>query len=126
MLEISGIIKDCLIAYRQVDKWAKPEAVPFDLKTHAMGGKVIKDPQGVALIIGPFNYPLVSLFIVLLSRICCSSTSLSVVSTRPFCGCRYIVHCDEPLIFYTRLVPYLPVAPPSSNLASSALQQKPF
>lgn len=60
MLELGPIIKEALTAYKKVDKWAAPERVPFDINTFAMGGKVLKDPQGVTLIIGPFNYPLVS------------------------------------------------------------------
>lgn len=60
MLEVGPIIKEALTAYAKVHKWAAPERVPFDFNTFAMGGKILKDPQGVALIIGPFNYPLVS------------------------------------------------------------------
>lgn len=59
MLEVGPIITQALTAHKKVAKWAAPEGVPFDLNTFAMGGKVLKDPQGVALIIGPFNYPLV-------------------------------------------------------------------
>jgi aldehyde dehydrogenase (NAD+) len=48
-----------MTAYKKVSKWAAPDGVPFDINTFALRGKVFKDPQGVALIIGPFNYPLV-------------------------------------------------------------------
>lgn len=58
-LEIFPVTTEATKAYKRVEQWAKPEGVPFDFNTFAMRGKVIKDPQGVVLIIGPFNYPLV-------------------------------------------------------------------
>lgn len=70
MLEVGPIIKEAMTAYKKVDKWAAPERVPFDINTFAMGGKVLKDPQGVTLIIGPFNYPLVSLSCHLAMYLC--------------------------------------------------------
>lgn len=60
VLELSTLIKHALTVYKKLDGWAKPDKVPFDLETYALGGKVLKEPKGTVLIIGPFNYPLVS------------------------------------------------------------------
>lgn len=59
-LEIFPVTTEATLAYKRVESWAKPESVPFDFNTFALSPKVVKDPQGVVLIIGPFNYPLVS------------------------------------------------------------------
>ena len=59
LLELSPVITKAMIAYKKVSKWAAPDGVPFDINSFALKGKVLKDPQGVALIIGPFNYPIV-------------------------------------------------------------------
>lgn len=60
LLELSPLIKHALTAYKKVGNWAKPDSVPFDLQTYPLGGKVLKEPKGTILIIGPFNYPIVS------------------------------------------------------------------
>ncbi|KAF8332822.1 NAD-aldehyde dehydrogenase [Cantharellus anzutake] len=69
LVEIGASIKEALIAYKRVDKWAKPEGVPFDLLTFAMRGRTLKEPKGTVLIIGPFNYPLWCLFVPLVGAI---------------------------------------------------------
>ncbi|KDQ07571.1 hypothetical protein BOTBODRAFT_38656, partial [Botryobasidium botryosum FD-172 SS1] len=56
-LELNLIILQATAAYDNVEKWAKPEYAPFDIYFGAMRPRVIKEPKGVALIIGPFNYP---------------------------------------------------------------------
>lgn len=45
------------MAYKNVAKWAKPEALPFDLTSTPMRPVIRKEPKGVVLIIAPFNYP---------------------------------------------------------------------
>jgi aldehyde dehydrogenase (NAD+) len=60
-LELGQMISDALTAYKKVDSWAKPDGVPFDIKTFLMRPHVRKVPKGVVLIIGPFNYPLWSM-----------------------------------------------------------------
>jgi hypothetical protein len=58
-LELAPIITQAVTAYKNVTKWAAPDGVPFNINTFALKGRVFKDPHGVSLIIGPFNYPLV-------------------------------------------------------------------
>ncbi|KAG8992632.1 hypothetical protein FRB94_011418 [Tulasnella sp. JGI-2019a] len=57
VLEINGTIGECIDAWKNVDKWAKPEGVPFDLTFGVMKPTIFKQPKGVGLVIGPFNYP---------------------------------------------------------------------
>ncbi|EJD42590.1 NAD-dependent aldehyde dehydrogenase [Auricularia subglabra TFB-10046 SS5] len=56
-VEYSPTLETTLKAYQLVDKWAKPEGIPFSVNTFAMRPRILKEPKGTALIIGPFNYP---------------------------------------------------------------------
>jgi aldehyde dehydrogenase (NAD+) len=56
-LETSGTLKEVVNAYNNVEKWAKPEKLPFDLMTTPMRPVIRKEAKGVVLIIAPFNYP---------------------------------------------------------------------
>jgi len=57
-LEIGASISESLRAYKDLDKWAKPDSAPFTINFGAMAGKVRKEPKGVVMIIVPFNYPI--------------------------------------------------------------------
>ncbi|KAM6503217.1 NAD-aldehyde dehydrogenase [Amanita muscaria] len=57
-LEINPTIGDIKTAYKNVEKWSKPEKPPFNINFVAMRPVIYKDPKGVVLIISPFNYPL--------------------------------------------------------------------
>ncbi|KAG8862640.1 hypothetical protein FRB96_001199 [Tulasnella sp. 330] len=59
-LELHGTIGECVTAWKNLDKWAKPEGVPFDLTFGVMKPTIYKQPKGVALVIGPFNYPILN------------------------------------------------------------------
>ncbi|KDQ07572.1 hypothetical protein BOTBODRAFT_59883 [Botryobasidium botryosum FD-172 SS1] len=52
---ISGFIKK---GYQSVEKWAKPEGIPFDFNFFLTKPKIVKEPKGTVLIIGPFNFPI--------------------------------------------------------------------
>ncbi|KAG8903586.1 hypothetical protein FRC01_009144, partial [Tulasnella sp. 417] len=56
--EFNGTLGEIVEAYHNVAKWSKPDSAPFDIQWFPMRPKVYKSPKGVALIIGPFNYPL--------------------------------------------------------------------
>lgn len=56
-LEIDSTIRDCKIAYDRVDKWARTEKAPFNIKFAAFRPVIRKEPKGVVLSISPFNYP---------------------------------------------------------------------
>ncbi|KAG8858382.1 hypothetical protein FRB96_005267 [Tulasnella sp. 330] len=57
-LEIEPIITECVSAWGNVKKWAKPEGIPFDRIFSIMRATIYKQPKGVALVIGPANYPI--------------------------------------------------------------------
>jgi len=58
IMEFSAAIKEATEAYYGVEKWAKPEGVPFSLDSFLMRPTIRKEPKGVVLIIVPFNYPI--------------------------------------------------------------------
>ncbi|KAH8113432.1 aldehyde dehydrogenase [Phellopilus nigrolimitatus] len=55
--EMSLCIDETVQAYNKVDKWAKPEKAPFNLNFTLLNPRVLKEPKGVVLIIGAYNYP---------------------------------------------------------------------
>ncbi|KZS97992.1 NAD-aldehyde dehydrogenase [Sistotremastrum niveocremeum HHB9708] len=57
-LDLGGAIKEALTAYKNVEKWAKPESPPFSMDYFPMKPTIRKEPKGVVLIITPFNYPI--------------------------------------------------------------------
>jgi aldehyde dehydrogenase (NAD+)/aldehyde dehydrogenase (NAD(P)+) len=68
-LELAPVINECLYAHKNVETWAKPGSVPLTMNSFALSPKVRKDPKGVALIIGPFNYPVWCTFMPLIGAI---------------------------------------------------------
>ncbi|KAG8881407.1 hypothetical protein FRB97_009602 [Tulasnella sp. 331] len=58
-IELNGIISECVEAWKNVDTWAQPDsAFSFASRLSVMRPKVYKQPKGVGLVIGPFNYPI--------------------------------------------------------------------
>ena len=60
-----------MLAYNSVEKWAKTEKAPWNRKFWAMGPKVRKEAKGTVLIIGPYNSPVWSSFVPLVSLVVC-------------------------------------------------------
>ena len=56
-------------ALRHLDGWATPETVPTNLVNFPSGSRILKQPLGVVLIIGPWNYPLMLLLTPLVGAI---------------------------------------------------------
>ncbi len=54
---------------KHLEQWMEPEALPTNLLNLPASSKVIREPLGVVLIIGPWNYPLQLLFTPLLGAI---------------------------------------------------------
>ena len=50
--ELATALKEAVIAYDSVDKWAKEEKAPFRLDTFLLSPRIRKEPKGVVLIIG--------------------------------------------------------------------------
>ncbi|KAG8899350.1 hypothetical protein FRB99_006771, partial [Tulasnella sp. 403] len=81
LMELSTTITDCMTAYDNVDKWSKPEGVPFHWSFTVMRPKIYKTPKGVVLIIGPFNYPIVC--------------SLNILAGAIAAGCGAVIKMSE-------------------------------
>ncbi|THH11556.1 hypothetical protein EW145_g586 [Phellinidium pouzarii] len=55
--EMAECLSGAVDAYNNVEKWAKDEKAPFRADTAILRPKVRKEPKGVVLIIGAYNYP---------------------------------------------------------------------
>jgi len=66
-LELNGTIAEAVIAYNEVEQWAKTEKTKFSLNFWAMGPAIRKEPKGIVLIIGPYNVPVWALIVPLVS-----------------------------------------------------------
>jgi len=62
ILELTATVGEAVEAYKSVHKWTKPEYPPFDMTYGPMRPKVRKEPKGVVLIMGPFNFPIFCTF----------------------------------------------------------------
>ncbi|KZV90687.1 aldehyde dehydrogenase [Exidia glandulosa HHB12029] len=68
-LEYVAIANHAMRAYENVEKWAKPDSPAFSLNTFPMSPRTLKQPKGVVLIIGPFNYPIFCVAVPLIGAI---------------------------------------------------------
>lgn len=57
-MDVLPALAEVMSAYHGVDKWSKAEKPLFTLNYTVMRPIIHKEPKGVVLIIGPFNYPL--------------------------------------------------------------------
>ncbi|KIJ53661.1 hypothetical protein M422DRAFT_25484 [Sphaerobolus stellatus SS14] len=57
MMDINTLAADALFAYANIDKWAEPYKVPHHPRYSLFNPVIHKEPKGVVLIIGPYNYP---------------------------------------------------------------------
>lgn len=55
--ETGMVISELNAAIRNLKSWMEPERVPTNLLNLPSGSKVMREPLGVVLIIGPWNYP---------------------------------------------------------------------
>jgi aldehyde dehydrogenase (NAD+) len=67
--ETGLVIAELNAATRHVHRWMKPERVTTNLVNLPSGSRILKEPLGVVLIIGPWNYPFQLLIIPLIGAI---------------------------------------------------------
>jgi aldehyde dehydrogenase (NAD+) len=67
--ETGIVIAEINEALRQLKKWMQPELVRTTLVNFPSSSRILKEPLGVVLIIGPWNYPLQLLFTPLIGAI---------------------------------------------------------
>ena len=67
--ELGMVLSDLDFIQKNLRRWMEPERVATNLLNLPSGSKVMKEPLGVVLIIGPWNYPFQLLFNPLLGAI---------------------------------------------------------
>lgn len=60
--EVDYLTKECALAAKKCEKWAKPRKVGTPLSNMPGKSRMVPEPLGVALIIGAWNYPLQEVF----------------------------------------------------------------
>ncbi len=74
MSETAFVLAEIEEALREVDFWAKPERVDGSWLTFPSKSVIYKDPYGIALIIGPWNYPFQLIMAPLVAAIAAGNT----------------------------------------------------
>ncbi|CAL1697398.1 unnamed protein product [Somion occarium] len=74
--EMTATLGDIYDSYNNVGKWAKDEKAPFSVLWYFMNPTVRKEPKGVVLIIGPFNFPILCLLMPLACALAAGNTVL--------------------------------------------------
>ena len=67
--ETGLVLMEINVALRNLKKWMKPQPVATNLVNFPSSSRIYRDPSGVVLIIGPWNYPLQLLLIPLIGAI---------------------------------------------------------
>ena len=67
--EIALIVAELALARRKLGSWTKPERVPTAMACQPGRSFIYREPLGVVLIIGPWNYPLQLLLLPLVGAI---------------------------------------------------------
>ncbi|CAL1704113.1 unnamed protein product [Somion occarium] len=75
-MEMTSTLGDIHDSYNNVGKWAKDEKAPFSALWYFMNPTVRKEPKGVVLIIGPFNFPILCLLMPLACALAAGNTVL--------------------------------------------------
>ncbi|KAI9001464.1 aldehyde dehydrogenase [Trametes punicea] len=58
LLEFTPTYSEVEMSYENIEKWTKPQSIPFSLNWFPMRPRYQAEPKGVVLIIAPFNFPL--------------------------------------------------------------------
>ncbi len=67
--ELGLIMAEVKTAIKNLREWMRPERVPTDLVNLPSTSKVYRDPLGMVLIVGPWNYPIQLILIPLIGAI---------------------------------------------------------
>lgn len=74
--EVGVMIEEINHTIKHLRKWAKPVRVKTPLVLHPSSSKIVYEPLGVVLIIGPWNYPFQLLFAPLVGAIAAGNTAM--------------------------------------------------
>jgi len=81
--EVATIIDEIRFALSNLEQWASAESVPHPLIIQPGSSEIIREPKGLVLIIGPWNFPVQLCLIPLIGAIaagCCAVIKPSEVS----------------------------------------------
>lgn len=74
--EIGATKKALRHALKHLDRWAKPRRVRTPLTLLGCSSFIVREPYGNVLILGPFNYPFLTLIEPLIGAICAGNTAV--------------------------------------------------
>lgn len=98
--EVGFVLQEIDFAIRHLKKWAQPKRVPVPIYLRPAKGYILKEPYGVALIIGAFNYPFQLTFVPLIGAIAAGNCAVVKASKRtPACAkviCKIIAEAFNP------------------------------
>lgn len=80
--EIGWVIHELTLHIKNMKRWSKPKKVNYSLIVFPSAGYIYKQPLGKILIIGPFNYPFMLVFMPLIGAI--SAGNVVVVKPSEF------------------------------------------
>jgi aldehyde dehydrogenase (NAD+) len=81
--ETGLVLNEIRIAIKNLDRWMRPERTSTNLLNFPSASRIEKEPLGVVLIVGPWNYPLQLLFLPLVGAIAAGNTI--VLKPSEFC-----------------------------------------
>jgi acyl-CoA reductase-like NAD-dependent aldehyde dehydrogenase len=73
-LEISPTLIEIDYCLQNLEKWASPEYVEKTLVTLLDSPMIVREPLGVCLLIAPWNYPLLMVFLPLVTMLAAGNT----------------------------------------------------
>ena len=107
LTEIGFVLSDISYTLRNLKRWMKPVSVRSPLTVFPAKSRIIRQPYGSALIMGPYNYPVQLLFVPLIASI--AAGNCAVLSPSELTPCvtavirriisetfeRKYIYCDE-------------------------------
>lgn len=74
--EIGPVLEEIEVALKNLDEWDTPEPAIIPEILQPSQGEVVREPYGVSLIIGPFNYPIQLTLVPLVGAIASGCTAI--------------------------------------------------
>ncbi|KAL6307480.1 NAD-dependent aldehyde dehydrogenase [Sparassis latifolia] len=89
--ELAPTISEAMVCYHGVKKWAATERAAFSFNYAAMSPAIRKEPKGLVLIIGPFNYPILNLLAPFAGAIAAGNACMVKPSELPVQTCNLLI-----------------------------------
>jgi len=72
--EIGIVLSEIRAALRSVSRWARPKRVPTPMTHFGASSRIVPEPYGTTLIIGPWNYPVQLMLVPVVAAIAAGNT----------------------------------------------------